>query len=330
MKVVEFARFGVPREVCRCIEVADVGAPGDDEVVVEIEASPINPADLLMIEGRYPGPSELPARLGIEGVGRVAAVGGGVTALAVGDRVISLPRANWAERIRIKAAHAIKVPEDGDVLLLAMVKANPPSALMMLRDYVELKPGDWVIQNAGNSAVGGHVIRLAKARGLRSVNLVRRASLIDRLKADGADTVVVDGEDLGARVAAECGGAEIRLALDAIGGEATLRLADCLADGGTIVNYGFLSGRPCMLSPDHAIVHGLTLTGFWLRRGFEKMSQAEIREMYQEFSRMLSDGTLRVPVEATYGLDDVAEAVAHAGREGRDGKILLTPNGPVA
>ncbi len=330
MKVVEFARFGVPREVCRCIEVADVGAPGDEEVVVEIEASPINPADLLTIEGRYPGPSELPARLGIEGVGRVVAVGGGVTALAVGDRVISLPRANWAERIRIKAAHAIKVPEDGDVLQLAMLKANPPSAMLMLRDYVELKPGDWVLQNAGNSAVGGHVIRLAKARGLRSVNLVRRASLIDRLKADGADLVLIDGEDLGARVAADSGGAEIRLALDAIGGEATLRLADCLADGGTIVNYGYLSGRPCMLSPDHAIVHGLTLTGFWLRRGFEKMSQAEIREMYQELSRMLSDGSLRVPVEATYGIEDIAEAVAHAGREGRDGKILLTPNGPVA
>lgn len=329
MKAVEFARFGVPHEVCRCVEVADLGAPGDDEVVVAIEASPINPADLLTIEGRYPGPSKLPARQGIEGVGRVVAAGAGVTGLSVGDRVVSLPRTNWAERIRVKAEHAIKVPE-GDVLQLAMLKANPPSALLMLRDFVDLAAGDWVIQNAANSAVGGHVIRLAKARGLHTVNLVRRDALVERLKADGADVVVVDGDGLAARVAAESGGAEVRLALDAIGGEATLRLADCLADGGIIVNYGYLGGRPCMLSPDHAIVRGLTLTGFWLRRGFERMSQAETQEMYRELARMMCDGTLHVPVEATYGIEDIAEALAHAEREGRDGKILLTPNGPVA
>ncbi|MFQ5954136.1 MAG: zinc-dependent alcohol dehydrogenase family protein [Kiloniellales bacterium] len=329
MKAVELTRFGIPHEVCRCVDAADVGAPGDDEVVIEVEACPINPADLLIIEGRYPGPSELPARLGIEGVGRVVAVGEGVGALKAGDRAISLARTNWAQRIKLKAAHAIKVPGDADVLQLAMVKVNPPTAMVMLRDYVDLEPGDWVIQNAANSAVGGHVIRLAKARGLRTVNLVRRQALVDGLTRIGADVVLVDGDDLAARVKAATGGADIRLALDAICGQATLHLADCLAPGGIVVNYGYLSGEPCMIKPDHTIVGGITLTGFWLVKVLRTMSPAAVQQMYDELSRHIVDGTLQTPVEATYRIEDIEPALAHAGRQARDGKILLTPNGPV-
>jgi trans-2-enoyl-CoA reductase len=85
MKAVEFSEFGIPHAVCHCVDFEGVGDPADDEIVVDIEASPINPADLLIVQGKYPGPSELPARLGIEGVGRITAVGKGVKTLAVGD-----------------------------------------------------------------------------------------------------------------------------------------------------------------------------------------------------------------------------------------------------
>jgi NADPH:quinone reductase-like Zn-dependent oxidoreductase len=329
MKIVQFGRTGVPHEVCDCVEVNDPGAPAADEVVVAVEAAPINPADLLIVEGRYPGPTELPAPLGIEGVGRVVAVGSGVGELAAGDRVMSLARANWAEKITIKAAQAIKLPGDLDVLQAAMMKANPATALLMLRDYVKLEAGDWVIQNAANSAVGRHVIRLAGARGLHTVNVVRREALVEPLEAIGADLVVVDGDDLAARVRERSDGAGIKLAIDAIGGRATLRLADCLADGGTVVNYGFLSGEPCMITPHQAIVHGITLKGFWLAGLFRTAPPERIRAIYAEVARLLTDGTLEAPVEATYDIADIKQALAHAEREGRDGKILITPNGPI-
>jgi NADPH:quinone reductase-like Zn-dependent oxidoreductase len=328
MKLVQFARYGVPHEVCDCVEVEDPGTPEADEVVVVVEAAPINPADLLIILGKYPGPSDLPAALGIEGVGRVVAAGAGVTDLATGDRVMSLARANWAERIRIKAAQAIKLPAGLNVLQAAMMKANPATALLMLRDYVDLEAGDWIIQNAANSAVGQHVIRLAKVRGLHSVNVVRRESLVDPLTRIGADLVVVDGDDLAERVR-DSGGAGAKLAIDAIGGAATLRLADCLADGGTVVNYGFLSGEPCMITPDQAILHGITLKGFWIAGLFRTAPPEEIRALYAEVARYLADGTLEAPIEATYEISDIKDALAHAEREGRDGKILITPNGPV-
>ncbi len=328
MKAIEFASYGVPHDVCRCVNGLEVGNPADDEVIIELQASPINPADLLIIQGKYPGPAELPARLGIEGVGRIAAIGKGVKTLAVGDRVISLARSNWAQQVRLKPDQVIKVPADLDVLQLAMLKANPPTALLMLRDYVELEPGDWVVQNAANSAVGRHVIRLARARGLHTLNLVRRESLIGDLQEIGADMVFVDGPDVAERIEAEIGSRHSKLGLDAIGGEASMRVADCLADDGIVVNYGFLSGEPCMITPHQTIVHGITLKGFWLVRALCEMARSDIETLYHELCERFADGTLHVPIAASYGLEEITQALTHAEREGRDGKILLTPNGP--
>lgn len=325
MKAIHLTENGRPDLVCKCIDVEDVGPAGAGEVVVSIEASAINPADLLMFKGLYPGPSVFPASVGIEGAGHVIEIGEGVTELKVGDKVISLGRANWVERVRDDASRFIKIPEAIDIKQAAMLKANPPSAELMLEDYVTLKSGDWVIQNAANSAVGRHVIRLAAKRGIKTVNIVRRAELIGELSALGADHVVVEGEGLGERVRDLIGAdANMPLAIDAIGGSAVMDLADCLTDGGTVVNYGFLSGDPCQLTPTHAIVHGISLTGFWLVGYMQSTPREKIEAMYTKMANLFIDGVLDVPIEAEYSLDQIAEAMAHSDREGRFGKILLT------
>jgi trans-2-enoyl-CoA reductase len=330
MKCAQLNAFGVPSEVVDCIETADPGAPGPGEVLVDMLACPINPAELLLIEGKYASKPPLPARLGIEGAGRVAAVGDGVAGLATGDLVMSLSRANWAERLLLKAGEAVKAPAGTDVAQLSMLKVNPATAQLMLTGFVSLSPGDWVIQDAANSGVGVNLIRLARARGLRTVNVVRRDELVAPLHAIGADAVVVDGPDLADRVAAATGGAEIRLAIDAVAGAATERLADCLADGGTVVNYGLLSGEPCQVRADQTVFKGITLTGFWLAKAMRAMQPAELAALYGDLLPRVADGSLHVEVEATYPLDDVKAALEHAGREGRGGKVLLTPNGPLA
>ncbi|MCD6016850.1 MAG: hypothetical protein K0R88_2934 [Solirubrobacterales bacterium] len=329
MKQVRFEAFGTPEEVAACVEVDDVGAPGPDEVVIEIQAFPINPADLLTISGGYAVRPRLPATLGAESVGRIRAVGADVKHLAAGDRVINLGRDNWCQRRRVPAAQALKMPADADLLQLAMLKVNPATALMMLRSYVELQPGDWVIQDAANSGVGTNLIKLAKADAIRTVSVVRREALIRPLEAIGADVVVVDGEDLAERVRARTGGAPLKLAIDAIGGEIVMRLADCLAEGGTVVNYGLLSGRPCMLGAHHTIFKGITLTGFWLQKVLTGTPRAELEELYGDLARRVRSGALAVEVEATYPIEEIKAALAHARREGRSGKILVLPNGPV-
>ena len=130
-----------------------------------------------------------------------------------------------------------------------MLAVNPPTAHLLLASIVDLEPGEWVIQNAASSAVGRYVIQLAKARGLRTVNVVRRDGLAESLQALGADVVEVDDEDLAERVVAATDVATIRLALDATAGSSTMRLAACAANGATIVNYGALTLQPCQMSP---------------------------------------------------------------------------------
>lgn len=330
MKAVEFTEFGIPQEVAACVEAPDPGAPDADEVVIEVEAFPINPADLLTIQGLYAVRPKLPSRLGAEGVGRITAAGGKVTGMKVGDRVINLGRDNWTQAIKVKARQVIPVPVEADVLQLAMLKVNAATALLMLRNYVTFSAGDWVIQNAANSGVGTNLIRLAKAQGLHTANVVRRKELIEPLKKMGADVVVLAGTDLGERVREASGGAAIKLGIDAIAGEASMALADCLADGGTVVNYGLLSGKPCMIAAHQTVFRGITLTGFWLAKFLTNAPREQIEALYAELLGRVHEGSLRVEVEATYGIEDIQEALAHAGREGRKGKILVTPNGPVS
>ena len=325
MKVARLKDFGDPSKVVDCDEVEDPGTPSADEVVVKILAAPINPADLLLIEGKYATRPQLPAPLGIEGAGRVVAVGSGVSQLAVGDLVMSLGRTNWAEHVTLKAEQAVKAPPGIDPQQLAMLKVNPATAYLMLKNYRDLQPGDWVIQNAANSGVGTNVIGLAKARGLKTVNVVRRESLEAPLKEAGADVVVLEGEDLAERVAAATDGAAIKLGIDAVAGAATNHLAACLAEEGIVVNYGLLSGQPCQLAAEQLVFRSITLTGFWLAKLARETPFAALQSMYAELMARLADGSLQVAVEAAYPLVDIKAALAHAGREARGGKVLLTP-----
>ena len=332
MKIVLFESFGIAHEVCACVDAPDPGPPAADEVVVDVDAFPINPVDLLTIAGTYAIRPDLPAVPGSEGVGRVADVGAEVTAVAPGDRVLLMGRENWAERKRLKSTEVLKVsgdlPEDLDVWQLAMLKINPATAALMLGSYVELKEGDWVIQNAANSGVGQNLIRLARARGIRTVNVVRRESLVGALKEMGADVVVVDGDNLADHVRQATEDAAIPLAIDAVAGEATRRLSECLADGATIVNYGLLGGKPCMVPADRVIFKGLTLTGFWLVEHLGAMTRDEKAAFYGDLAARIADGSLMVGVEAVYPIEDITGALEHARRNGRDGKILVAPGGP--
>ena len=108
-----------------------------------------------------------------------------------------------------------------------------------------------------------------------------------------------------------------------------LRLADCLAEGGTVVNYGLLSGQPCQLGAHHTIFKAITLTGFWLQRALTSMARPDVEALYDDLAARIAHGTLRVEVEATYPIEEIKAALAHAGRAGRAGKILVLPNGPV-
>jgi len=329
MKKVEISAYGAPEEVARCVDAPELGSPGPGEIVFDVLAFPINPADLSFCRGNYRLHPTLPATPGAECVGRISAVGGGVQDLKAGDLVINMQRENWAQARRVRAEDAMPIPAGLDVAQAAMLRINPPTALLLLEDHVALQPGDWVIQDVANSAVGRHLIVLAKSRGWRMINVVRREDVAGELRDLGADAVLQDGPDLPERARDAAGGGQIRLGIDAISGEACRRIADCVADGGVVVNYGSLSGQDPQVSRSAINFRGVTLTGFNLGRGLAKRSLGQVRALYADLAAKLRDGVLSAPVDSTYPIERIKDALAHAQRAGRHGKILVLPNGPL-
>ncbi len=329
VKQVLIDRYGTPWEVARCAEVADLGGPAADEVVFDVLAFPINPADMWFCRGSYRLKPPLPATPGAECVGRVTAVGAAVKHVKPGDLVINLQRENWTQRRKVKGDDAIPLPAGIDLRQAAMVRINPPTALLMLSDFVALTSGDWVIQNVANSAVGRLLIVLARQRGLRTVNVVRRPELAAELQALGADVVVVDGSDLAARVARATGEAPIMLGVEAIGGAATGRMVDCISTEGTIVHYGSMSGEDPKVARSNFIYRGVKLTGFMLGRGLAKRSPEQIRAIYADLAGQVMAGRLSAPVDTVYPIERIKDALKHADEGGRNGKILVSPNGAI-
>jgi len=323
-KAAIYETHGNPKEVLRVVDLPQPD-PGPGEVVVKMNAAPINPADLNSIEGKYPIKAPLPATPGMEGAGVITEAGSAVHDLKVGTRVI-LPHSfgTWREVAVIATDKLVAVPEEIDPVQAAMLKVNPITAWRMLHDFVSLQPGDWLIQNAANSGAGQCAIQVAHELGYKTVNVVRRAELVEELRSLGGDVVLVDSENLRDEVAAATSRAPIRLALNAVGGENALRVAKCLASDGTMVTYGAMSLEPLSIPNGMLIFKNLRFTGFWVNKWYDAASPSQRAETFAPLFEMAKRGLLRTKVEKTYPLSEARAAVEHASRGKRAGKIVLT------
>jgi trans-2-enoyl-CoA reductase len=318
-----YNEYGSPSEVLR-LQEQELPAPAAGQALVEMRAAPVNPADLNTVEGKYPIRPALPATPGVEGAGVVAAVGPGVVSVREGD-VVLMPHGvgTWREAALIPADDLVVVPREVPVEEAAMLKINPATAWRMLHDYVDLKPGDWVIQNAANSGVGRAVIRIARSLGLKTVNIVRRPELAGELQQEGADMVLVDSPDY----AKQLRDLKIALALNAVGGESAVNVANSLRTGGTVVTYGAMSRQPLKIPNGLVIFKDLRFRGCWVSAWYKRASAEEKRVMFEKLFALVSGGVLKTKVERAFPLRDFAEAIARAGEGQREGKIIFRMGG---
>jgi len=326
MKTLQISGFGSPTDVVELAEI-EPADPGPGQLAVAIEAAPINPSDLTLIKGVYGVRPKLPAALGAEGVGHVIAVGDGVDASRVGQRVLIVPnleQATWREQTVLDERNAILVDADGDPLQLAMLGINPITAHCLLHGYGKLAPGAWVAQTGASSATARYVVALAKHAGLRTLNVVRRADSVTTLLDAGADVVLVEGADLTERATEAIGDARLELIIDAVPGEPVAKLAPLLKAGGSIVSYTARNRQPLSIPIVDLIFKGLSVHGYWLNRWLDSTPQETIVRIYLKLADLVRNGTLATPVEATYALADYREAIGHAARNDRHGKVLFT------
>lgn len=316
---------GEPSDV---IELNTVSEPalGQEDVLISMEAAPMNPSDFLFVRGIYGVRAAFPSPVGAEGVGRVAKIGSKVDPALRGKRVLILPtyeQGTWADEVVVPVRNLVPMTDEADPLQLSMIGINPATAYLLLNRYVSLMPGDWIGQTAANAAMGQYIIALAKLAGVKTLNVVRREEAAKQVREWGGDRVVLHSDNLHKDIEEALVGKKLSLVLDTVGGTPVGELAKSLKPGGSVVVYGMQSGQFPAMPPKEFIYGGLSLHGFWLINWIRNAPRAEIKEIYQKLGDLVADGSLSAAVEHVYPLDQFKEAFKQSLKSNRRGKILF-------
>ncbi|WP_019854040.1 zinc-dependent alcohol dehydrogenase family protein [Actinopolyspora mortivallis] len=322
MRAVVFRRHGVPEEVLDVLSDLPVPRPGGGQVLVRLHARPVNPADLLYVEGRYGRRAErFPAAVGFEGSGTVEAVGEGASP-PVGARVAVAARGTWREYVLAEADELVRVPDELPHEVACQATINPVTVLALL-EVLNLERGATLVHTAAASTLGRMLLPVAERAGIRCVCVVRGGAHTEELTRLGA-AAVVDGEcEPVEEVLREYTGGGAEAALDAVGGELGSRVLRCVRSGGRFVSYGMLSGEPLRIAPESLVFEDLRVEGFWLPVYLARLTSAERSRLVARAVDLLSDPRCRPVVGERFDLSEATRAVAHAGRSHR-GKVVLT------
>ena len=316
--------FAEPSAALNVEEIPDPTA-GPGEVVVAMTASAIHNHDLLTVSGDYGFKPELPARAGTEATGTVVALGEGVTNLAIGQRVAGNTFGVWAEKFVAPAAGLVPVPDAVSDESAAQLLSMPLSALALL-ETLGVNEGEWIIQNAAGGAVGRLVAQFAASRGIKVVGLVRRTDAIAELASVGIENIVAtDQPDWRDRVAKLTGGSPIVRGIDSVGGSATGDMLSVLADGARLSLFGGMGSWDFSGSMNDIIFRGITIDGFWGAKVMPALAPEKRLALIGEILTKIASGSVVLPVEGTFAIADIADAVTAHNRRGRIGKVLLKP-----
>ncbi|MFI7241335.1 zinc-dependent alcohol dehydrogenase family protein [Streptomyces qinglanensis] len=334
MRSVVFGRYGDPATELRLSE-APVPEPREGQVRVRLRARPVNPSDLLFVQGRYGRPADfspagrLPdappcAPVGFEGAGEVDRAGPG-TRLRPGTRVAVAAAGTWSEYLTVAEDEVLPVPPDLPWETACQLTVNPFTAHLLLRDLA-LEPGESLLLTGASSALGRMLTRLAGERGIRCVCVVRHPVHTGPLLAAGAEQVVVgtDGGSVGSRLEAVGEDRTVAAVLDAVGGGVGRAALSALRDGGRFVVYGLLSGQPLPVPLEDLVFRDVVIRGFWLPERLRSLDPGTVDRLTRRVVEDVRRGLLTAPVAARYDLAEVTEAVAHHMRPRRTGRIVLT------
>src|ERR1700747_909187 len=325
MRQLQLIAHGEPSEVIELNTVSE-SALGQEDVLIAMEAAPLNPSDFLFVRGMYGVRPAFPSLVGADVVARVAKIASKVDSLLRGKRVLILPtyeQGTWADEVVVPVRNLVPMSDEADPLQLSMIGITPATAYLLLNRYVSLMPGDWIGQTAANAAMGQYIIALAKLAGVKTLNVVRREEAAKQVGEWGGDRVVLQGDNLHKDIEEALAGKKLSLVLDTVGGTSVGELAKLLKPGGSIVVYGLQSGQVPAIPPKELIYRGLSLHGFWLINWIRNAPRTEIKEIYQKLGDLAADGLLSATVEHVSPLDQFKEAFKQSLKSNRSGKVLF-------
>lgn len=317
--------FGEPAEVLQQAEMPQP-EPKAGEVRIKTILSPMHNHDVWTVRGSYGYKPTLPAIGGSEAVGIVDAVGEGVDQSKLGQRVaVAGVHGSWAEYFIAPAQAIIPLNDAIDNETAAQLIGMPISALMLL-DFVNIQPGQWLIQNTANGAVGKTVAMIAQARGLQVINLVRRSDAIAEMQALGIQHVVAtDQDDWKAQVKALHADQPLIAGVDSIGGSASGEMLNLLSENSLLVSFGSMTGETMQISSGDLIFKQATVKGFWASVVSKEMPAERKKALFVELLTLAAQKKLILPVEGVFSFDEIQTAALKATQGARQGKVLLKP-----
>ena len=322
MKAVRVHKFGGPEAMC--YEEVPTPSPGEGQVLVKLAASGLNYIDVYQRTGLYP--NALPYTLGLEGSGTVAAAGSGVGMFKEGDPVTwtGVPGA-YAEYAVVPEQRLVRMPDRLDVKVGAAAMLQGTTAHYLVTTTYPLKAGDACLVHAAAGGVGLLLVQMAKQCGARVFGTVSTEEKAALARAAGADDVILYTEqDFEAEVKRLTDGKGVQVVYDSVGKTTFDKSLNCLAPLGYMVLYGASSGP---VPPFDAAVLNAKGSLFLTRPSlFHYIAdRASLEKRAGDVLNWIANGSLKLRMEHTFALSDVAEA--HRSLEGRKttGKVLLIP-----
>ncbi|XP_037825007.1 enoyl-[acyl-carrier-protein] reductase, mitochondrial [Lucilia sericata] len=317
-KSIKYNEHGEPADVLQLVE-QQLEKPQNKQVLVKILAAPINPADINTIQGKYPVKPKFPATAGNECVAEIVEVGADVKSLSKGQRVVPYVTGigTWTTHAVFSEEQLMPVSNKIGLAEAATITVNPCTAYRMLKDFVKLSPGDCVIQNGANSAVGQAVHQLCNAWGLKSVGVVRSRPDIEQLKSYlkslGATEILTEEEIRTCTLFKEGKLPKPKLAFNCVGGKSATEVTRHLADKGVMVTYGGMSREPVIAATAALIFKDLAFRGFWMTRWTkENPHSPERAEMFKELCDLMEQQKFVAPVHELVPMENFKDAAAAA------------------
>lgn len=320
MKILNFTEAGNPTDVLRFTE-KEKPTPSDNEVLIKVSGSPIHPADIMFIEGRYRFKPEFPQTAGLEGAGIVEASGKNVPGVT-GKLVSFFARNAWAEYMVVSKESIVILPDGFSIDKAVQFYLNPFTAWGLLEES-KMNAGEWLLLTAANSAVSRLVIQLAKLRGINVIAAVRDVKQTNELTALGADAVILMDEQFSEQINTITSGAGIHAALDAVGGADGTKIIQNMAANGRVIIYGLLSKEPVQFYNAQIIYKNLEIKGFGVRGFLQGQNKEQRNEMVQTLIKEIKKPSFKLPVAGTFSLEQFKEALAANDGHDTTGKIIF-------
>jgi NADPH:quinone reductase len=320
MQAIIFDRAGEAEDVLRHADAA-VPVPVGNQVLINIVARPIHPADLAFIRGQYRVRPQFPQAAGLEGAG-IVVKGPPNGPFLAGTRVAFRYPGSWAEYAAVPPERLIEVPADVSDDMACQISLNPITAWALL-DEAKVKAGDWILLTAATSTVSNLVAAMAKPRGIHVIGVVRGTADDGRRRSLAEYVLSLDELDRLDALSSIAGGRPITAMLDSVGGPNTSKLFPALGPGARIIAYGVQDRDPAAVTNAMLIYSNLTWKGFGIDRWLSEFPAERMARMVQELWSMVRDKTLTLPVASKHSLGQFRDALAANSRSGRTGKVVL-------